>query len=292
VKLLIEAQTHLYLSAMSDQNAPSWLTQDDVPNGSSASAEKAPKPAGVFKMFSKEAATAHVQKAAVDHVTSNAQQGIASAPDDGFTPAWATAKAYTPPNDVENPAITPAVPVSSSKNGPAPLELDPALEKRMLFYHRVLRIMYQLAASLMGISAGLSLINQTNLGSIFFAVYVLFFCLIMFCFEIGFSVSASSSLIDIRFVPLPMNLIHHLTFHPQMIAACFAINFGFLYTLTGRFIFVVFVGVMSFSLSLFGKISMAILFAVLLMHIILMCMFPKFSRYVREKDLRTIHRST
>ena len=277
---------------MSDQNAPSWLTQDDVPNGSSASAEKAPKPAGVFKMFSKEAATAHVQKAAVDHVTSNAQQGIASAPDDGFTPAWATAKAYTPPHDVENPAITPAVPVTSSKKGPAPLELDPALEKRMLFYHRVLRIMYQLAASLMGISAGLSLINQTNLGSIFFAVYVLFFCLIMFCFEIGFSVSASSSVNDIRFVPLPVNLIRHLTFYPQMIAACFAINFGFLYTLTGRFIFVVFVGVMSFSLSLFGKISMAILFAVLLMHIILMCMFPKFSRYVREKDLRTVHRST
>ena len=196
-KLLVEAQTHLYLSAMSDQNAPSWLTQDDVPNGSSASAEKAPKPAGVFKMFSKEAATAHVQKAAVDHVTSNAQQGIASAPDDGFTPAWATAKAYTPPHDVENPAITPAVPVSSSKKGPAPLELDPALEKKMLFYHRLLRVMYQLASSLMGISAGLSLVNQTNFSAVFFAVYVLFFCLIMFCFEIGFSVSASSSLNDI-----------------------------------------------------------------------------------------------
>ena len=242
-------------------------------------------------MFSKEAATAHVQKVAVDHVTSSAQSSIASAPDDGFTPAWATAKAYTPPHDVENPAITPAVPVSPSKKGPAPLDLDPALEKRMLFYHRLLRVLYQLASSLMGISAGLSLVNQTNFSSIFFAVYVLFFCLIMFCFEIGFSVSASSSLNDIPFVPLPVNLIHQLTFHPQMIAACFAVNLGFLYTLTGRFIFVVFVGAMSFSLSLFGKISMAVLFAVLLFHFFLMCMFPKFSRYVREKDLRTVHRS-
>ena len=177
---------------MSDPNAPSWLTAESsaAPSDASTTAEKASKPAGVFKMFSKEAATAHVQKAAISHATTTVQQGVSSAPDDGFTPAWATAKAYTPPHDVENPAITPAASVSTKSNKSPPLVLDPALEKRMLFYHRVLRILYQIASSLMASAAGLSLVNQTNASKIFFAVYVLFFCLIMFCFEIGFSVSS------------------------------------------------------------------------------------------------------
>lgn len=87
-----------------------------------------------------------------------------------------------------------------------------------------------------------------------------------------------------------MNLTHQHIFYSQMIASCFAVNFGFLYTLTGRIIFVVFVGVMSFSLYLFGIIAMAVLFAVLLFHMVIMCMFPKFARYVREKDLKTVSR--
>ena len=152
-------------------------------------------------MFSKEAATAHVQKAAINHATANVQQSIATAPDDGFTPAWATSKAYTPPHDVENPAITPAASATApgapkSSDRPPYLELDPELEKRMLFYHRVLRVLYMLASSLMATSAGLSLINQKNISAVFFAIYVLFFCLLMFCFEIGFSVSASTSAND------------------------------------------------------------------------------------------------
>ena len=186
---------------MSDQNAPSWLTQDDTTNASSASADKSPKPAGVFKMFSKEAANAHVQKAAIDHATTTVQHSIATAPDDGFTPAWATSKAYTPPHDVENPAITPVASATASgdpkpSERPPYLELDPELEKRMLFYHRVLRILYQLASSFMATSAGISLIGQKNISSAFFAIYVLFFCTLMFCFEIGFSVSASASVND------------------------------------------------------------------------------------------------
>ena len=186
---------------MSDQNAPSWLTQDDTTSASSASSEKSPKPAGVFKMFSKEAATAHVQKAAINHATKNVQQSIATAPDDGFTPAWATSKAYTPPHDVENPAITPAASATpsgapKSSDRPPYLELDPEEEKRMLFYHRVLRILYQLASSFMASAAGFSLINQTNTSLVFFAVYVMAFSLLMFCFEIGFSVSVSASAND------------------------------------------------------------------------------------------------
>lgn len=69
-----------------------------------------------------------------------------------------------------------------------------------------------------------------------------------------------------------------------MISSFVAINFGFLYTLTGRVIFILFVGAMSYSLSIFGKVAMAVLFAVLLLHAFIMCRFPKFSQYVRQKD--------
>lgn len=69
-----------------------------------------------------------------------------------------------------------------------------------------------------------------------------------------------------------------------MISSFIAVNFGFLYTLTGRLIFLLFVGFMSFSLSLFGQIAMAILYLVGVIHALIMCKFPKFSAYVRQKD--------
>lgn len=179
---------------MSDPNAPSWLTADEPPappapaTTNSSSAEK-PKSGGVFKMFSKEAATAHVQKSAINAATSHAQN-IVNAPDDGFTPAWATASAYTPPNDLENGAAAPATATAAS-SAPPPLDLSPELIKRMQFYHTILRILYMVAAIIMGAAAGLSLVAQTNVSAAFFAIYVLFFCLLMCCFEVGLNVSFS-----------------------------------------------------------------------------------------------------
>jgi hypothetical protein len=40
---------------------------------------------------------------------------------------------------------------------------------------------------------------------------------------------------------------------------------------------------MSFSLNLFGQISMGILYAVLLFHIYIMFKFPRFEEYLRKK---------
>lgn len=45
------------------------------------------------------------------------------------------------------------------------------------------------AAILMGAAAGLSLVLQTNISAAFFAIYVLGFCLLICCFEIGLHVS-------------------------------------------------------------------------------------------------------
>lgn len=179
---------------MSDPNAPSWLTAADPPAASVSSTtttatEKPAKSGGVFNMFSKEAATAHVQKAAVNHA-SNHVQNIVNAPDDGFTPAWATGKAYKPPDDIENNGgVAASASPSSETSGPVPLDLDPALMKRMQFYHRILRISYMVAAIVMSAAAALSLIAQTNISAAFFAIYVLFFCLLMCCFEVGLNVS-------------------------------------------------------------------------------------------------------
>jgi hypothetical protein len=62
-----------------------------------------------------------------------------------------------------------------------------------------------------------------------------------------------------------------------------AINFGFMYTLTGRALFLFFVGFLSYSLSLFGKIDMGILYGVGIFHCYVMYKFPRFEEYLRKK---------
>ena len=142
--------------------------------------------------------------------------------------------------------------------------------------HWATRILYMTACIIMGAAAGLSLSPSTsytsgsagatisqnqgtatnNVGAAFFAVYVLFFCLLMCCFEVGIN----------------------------MFSSVLAINFGFLYSLSGRLLFILFVGFMSFSLSQFGIAAMAYLYFVGVIHIGIMLYYPKFSEWVRQKD--------
>ncbi len=69
----------------------------------------------------------------------------------------------------------------------------------------------------------------------------------------------------------------------QAVAKLIATNFGFLYSLSGRTIFLLFVGFMSFQISLFGKIVMGILYAVGAFHAYVMWKFPRFEEYLRKK---------
>lgn len=62
-----------------------------------------------------------------------------------------------------------------------------------------------------------------------------------------------------------------------------ATNFGFMYTLSGRALFLLFVGFLSYSLSLYGKINMGILYAVGLFQCYIMWKFPRFEEYLRKK---------
>jgi Na+-translocating ferredoxin:NAD+ oxidoreductase RnfD subunit len=62
-----------------------------------------------------------------------------------------------------------------------------------------------------------------------------------------------------------------------------AVNFGFMYTLTGRLIFVILLGFMAFLLSVIGKIAMAVLYATMIFQIFIMYKFPRFEEYLRKK---------
>ncbi len=115
--------------------------------------------------------------------------------------------------------------------------------------------MYGVAAILLGASAALSLIKQTDVGLVFFAVYVFIFALLICCFELGLSFSA-------RFI---------------------AENFGFLYSISGRLIFILFVGFMSYNFAVFGQVAMGVLYFVGLCHIVVMCKFPEYEAYIRRK---------
>lgn len=56
-----------------------------------------------------------------------------------------------------------------------------------------------------------------------------------------------------------------------------------MYTRPGRIIFCILLGFMAFLLSLIGKIAMACLYAVVLIHIYVMFKFPRFEEYLRKK---------
>jgi hypothetical protein len=68
-----------------------------------------------------------------------------------------------------------------------------------------------------------------------------------------------------------------------MVSRGIAENFGFMYTLSGRSIFLLFVGFMSYSLSTLGIVAMCVLYAVGLFHGYVMYRFPRFEEYLRKK---------
>lgn len=121
--------------------------------------------------------------------------------------------------------------------------------------HTWVRVLYIIAAILLGAGAVLSLMTQKDVGLIFFAFYVFFFALLICCFELGLSVSA-------RFI---------------------AVNFGFLYSLSGRMLFLLFVGFMSFNFAVLGQVAMGFLYLVGCCHVYVMCKFPEYEEYVRRK---------
>lgn len=104
--------------------------------------------------------------------------------------SWANSPTpgYTPPGETSNIQTSAAAPVPSDFN------VDEQTLKAMGQYHLALRVLYSTAAIFLGVAGGLSLVNQTNLGIIFFAFYVLFFAMLLCCFEIQLQVLFISNL--------------------------------------------------------------------------------------------------
>ena len=93
-----------------------------------------------------------------------------------------------------------------------------------------LRNGYLLASAIMSFAAFFSL-GTNDLALLFIALYVWFFAVLIFCFELALSVVSKQ----------------------------IAENFGFMYNPLARTIFLVFVMMLCFELGLLGKISMVML---------------------------------
>lgn len=158
-------------------DAPSWLTEEDT--------VETPNPA--TKNSSTSSSNKKAAATAVAAVASNpkAQKYAAAAAADKGS-KWISGdddEPVTKPKDVEKGKV--------DRDEPEDFEMDPAELKDMQKYHLILRVAYILAAIIMGVTAGVSLINQTDLGKIFFAFYVMFFVSLICCFECGLNVSAT-----------------------------------------------------------------------------------------------------
>jgi hypothetical protein len=236
---------------------PSWL--DDEENQTRTVA--AVKAVAANPAAQKAAKDPKVQAAVKDAFVAAA----VSASSDPSAPAWA-ADSYTPPS-VPGAAASPTDRQSMGNPDPSSgkeFECDPEILRDMKRWHLGLRIAYMIAAVLLGLAGGLELSHTPSLGTFFFCFYVMFFALIICCFEIGLDVSY-----------LRFSYVGSSYWDVQAISRIIAINFGFLYTVPGKMAFLLFVGFMSFSLGLVGQIAMAYLYAVYLFQLYIYFKFPR-----------------
>lgn len=164
------------------------------------------------------------------------------------------AKKYgiNPSNDVESGNSG-----NANATDPASAEalgVTPEVLKKIQMWGLILRVSYMCASILMAAAAALT-IQNAGLSVIFIALYVFFFAIIICCFEVALNV----------------------------IALWIAQNFGFMYTLLGRMLFIIFVASLCYNLKLFGKIVMGILLAIVVLNIGIIVVFPKYEAWLRAK---------
>ena len=233
---------------------PAWLN-DDVAADVAVKVAKNPAAQSVAM---KAANDPTVQKAMIEHVKKEA------------TPNWANSDPVpnkesnqpassdplfgpgpsAPPKDVES------APVNTQEQGGNPYgrDIPPEDVARMKKYHLFLRIAYVVGSILLAISCGVTLSKESEVGVILFCLYGFFFAILMFAFEL----------------------------HWAGVGVILAANFGFLYSIIGRWIFLLFVGFMQFHLGVLGIVTMSVLYAIGLIHLIFYCRFPYFPEYQRK----------
>lgn len=166
--------------------APSWLTEENISTATKIASNPAAQKAA--KAAAKNPA---VQKAAMAQVEKEAPGWADSTQSDmekGKKPEKAPKTPPPPP-----PSATPPKALMNTDMS----DLDPEVLKQMQRYHLILRLSYMGAAVFLSTAAALSISNQSDLGLIFFAFYVLFFSAILCCFEVALSVRFTCSLVNL-----------------------------------------------------------------------------------------------
>lgn len=131
-----------------------------------------------------------VQKAVVEEAVKVVTATPVSPAPTSEPPGWVTnAKTSTNANSADVETGDSASVANSQGVSDFPIEEETL--KIMQRWHLAVRAGYMVAAIVMGVLAGLSLQGQTDLGLIFFACYVLFFSVLIFCFEAALSVSST-----------------------------------------------------------------------------------------------------
>ena len=122
-------------------------------------------------------------------------------------------------------------------------------------YATMLRVAFIIVAILMGAAAYLRLATTPSISTVFVALYVWFFALVICCFELAIG----------------------------FIAKIIAENFGFMYFPTGKGVFLAFVSFLCLDLSIFGIICTCLLLVLMCVNIYVMFKFPKYDAWLRYK---------
>lgn len=121
---------------------------------------------------------------------------------------------------------------------------------------KILRVGMIIISTLMAITAFYNFLNAANdMATNLLAFYVLFFSILICCYEISM----------------------------RMIAIYIVQNFGFLYNPAGRTLFYIFCAFLCWSLSVMGKVAFALLITAIAVRLVVDCKHPKLEQYLMIK---------
>lgn len=243
---------------------PSWLTEENITTAASnpvvqnAAVSVASNPA--------------VQKAAINHANkkmNEAAPGWASDPEPvRASNATQNSQTYVPP-------VVKGVPAEDVPAWSVPQDVERGNDggnqggrkramsdfvatdeeiKEIKKYHLILRVCFMCSALMMAISAVLT-IQNASVSAAFMSMYVFFFAVMIFCFELGL----------------------------QAVLKIVAANFGFMYTFFGRILLAMIICGMLAQLDVWGKVTIALLCASVAFNIFVVFKVPKYDEYLRKK---------
>jgi len=122
-------------------------------------------------------------------------------------------------------------------------------------WHLGMRLAMVGTAILMALASVLTLQGSPSVSTAFICFYVLFFAVLLFCFEFGL----------------------------MMVAKLIASNFGFMYSASGRLVFMCIVAGMCFRLDILGKLCIGLIALLQCVYLYVLYRFPKYEEYLRKK---------